>query len=294
MFNNTNNFGAGNFYGNGFGPAQQYQAMRKPRFTNPLTEEDKKMLKTQGGFSLFVDDKDMKRALCTHKDGDQISLRENADGTQTCWVCGKTFNIVDTTPETVTDITNQFLDVLESIKTYYLDIPEGVVKEFFQMIPFIAKTPEIYKLALDNFHSYENPMTSAYNQGNQLFGMYDSMSSPGYAYNPNFQQPMMGYGMGMPQQPQYAPQGYTMPAPMPNGAQPVGGFGYVDNGMMPGTTPVQMSFGQPAPAQAAPQQAPQQPAQPAAMPQPGTNVQPPQAGQTTPTDQVNQTKTFAI
>ncbi len=281
MFNN--NLGGGYFYNNGFGGGQQYQAARKPRFTNPLTEEDKKMLKTQGGFSLFVDDKDMKRAMCTHKDGDQISLRENPDGSQTCWVCGKTFNMVDATTETVADITNQFLDTLESIKTYYLDIPEGVVKEFFQMIPFIAKTPEIYKLALDNFRSYENPMTSQYNQGNQLFGMYDSISNPGYAYNPNFQQPMMGgYGMMpmQPQAPQYVPQGYAA-QPMPAGSTPVGGFGYVDNGMAPGSVPVQT-----APV------APAAPAQP--IPQPAANVQPPAAGGAAPQETVNQTKTFAI
>lgn len=281
MFTN-NNFGATNpyFYNNGFGNAQQYQAARKPRFTNPLTEEDKKMLKSQGGFSLFVNDKDMKRAMCTHKDGDTISLRQNADGSSTCWVCGKTFNLVDASPETVNEITSQFLDTLESIKTYYLDIPEGVVKEFFQMIPFIAKTPEIYKLALDNFHSYESPMLNSYNQGAQMFNMYDTMNSPGYMYNPNFQQPMMGYGfgMGMPQQqPQYVPQGYTVPQPMPAGAQVVGGFGYVDNGMAPGTTPVQA-----APVAAQPAVSP--------IPQPGTA----NAAQSAPTDVVNQTKTFAL
>lgn len=277
MFNN-NTYGSPYFYGNGFGPAQQYQAARKPRFTQPLTVEDRKALQSQGGFSLFVDDKDMKRAMCTHKDGDQISLRENPDGSRTCWVCGKTFNLIDATPETVADITNQFLDTLESIKTYYLDIPEGVVQEFFQMIPFIAKTPEIYKLAVDNFHSYENPTVNQFNQGTQLFGMYDSMSAPGFMYNPNFQQPMMGgygMGMGMPQQPQYIPQGYTA-QPMPNGAQPVGGFGYVDNGMPAGSVPVQ----------AAP------------IPQPQAPIQQPQAGtapaQAAPTDVVNQTKTFAL
>ena len=64
MFANNNYFnGQGqSFYGNGFGPGQQYAAARKPRFTNPLTEEDKKSLKSQGGFSLIVSDKDMKKS----------------------------------------------------------------------------------------------------------------------------------------------------------------------------------------------------------------------------------------
>ena len=120
-------------------------------------------------------------------------------------------------------------------------------------------------------------MMTNYNQGNQLFGMYDSISNPGYMYNPNFQQPM-GYGYGMPQVPQYVPQGYTVPQPMPANAQPVGGFGYVDNGMPAGSVPVQT----------APAQAPQQ-----MMPQPNVQ-QPGTANATAPTDVVNQTKTFAL
>lgn len=263
------------YFNNGFGPAQQYAAVRKPRFTNPLTEEDKKMLKAQGGFSLFVSDKDMKRAMCTHKDGDQFSLRENADGSHTCWVCGKTFNLVDMSKENVEQITKDFSDILDSIKTYYLDIPEGVVKEFFQMMPFIEKTPDIYDIARNNFHSYENPMVGQYNQGNQLFGMYDSISSPGYMYNPGFgyQQPM-----GYPQQ-GFAPQGYTAPV-VPNNATPVGGFGYVDNGMPPGSVPVQNQ--QCAPAQ---NQQPVTPVSP--IPQPGSQAQ-------NPVETVQQTKTFAV
>lgn len=269
MFNN-NAYNPGYFYNQ----AQQYQAARKPRFTNPVTPDDRKLFNAQAGFSLFVDDKEVKRATCTHKDGDTISLKLNPDGTHTCWICGKTFELVDASQEAVAEITNQYLNVLESIKTYYLDIPESVVKEFFQMIPFIAKTPEIYKLAVDNFHSYEGPMTNAFNQGNQFFNMFDAINSPNYMYNPYQQQPM---GYGMPQAPQYVPQGYTAPQPMPMGAQPVGGFGYVDNGMAPGTVPVQT-----APPVSQPVVSP--------IPQPGNA----NAAQTNPTDVVNQTKTFAL
>lgn len=276
---NYNNFGQGIFPG--YGQAQMYNAPQKtPRFTNPLTEEDKKSLRNDAKFSLYVSDKDMKRAICTHKDGNQISLKENADGTVTCWICGETFRMVDAGENEVKAVTTDFVDVLNSIKTYYLDIPEGVVREFFQMIPFIEKTPEMYDLALKNFKSYEMVTPTMYNPSQQLFNFYDQVSAPGYYMPPygGFQQPQQGYGFA-PQQPAFqqpvygAPQGYA--APMPQNVQPVGGFGYVDNGMAPGMVQAQS--------------APQQPAAPVTpMPQPGTP-----AAQA-PTDVVNQTKTFAI
>lgn len=267
MFANNNYFnGQGTFYGNGFAPGQQqYMAARKPKFTNPLTEEDKKSLKNQGGFSLIVSDKDMKKAICTHKDGDQISLRENSDGTVTCWICGETFSLVDLQESGVENITKEFIDVLQSIKTYYLDIPDGVVREFFQMIPFIQKTPEIFKIATNNFQSYENPMTTPMNQSYQMFGMYDAISNPAYSFNPGYG----GFGQPAPMQGYNAPMGavpqYAMGQQMPQNTQPVGQFGYVDNA---------------APAPAAPQAAPVTP-----IPQPTGAA---------PTEAVQTTKTFAL
>lgn len=267
-FNNQNPY----MFGGMFPQGQQYTPNRKPRFTNPLTEEDKKSLKTQGGFNLLVDEKDMKKAICTHKDGDQISLKPNEDGTFTCWICGETFNLLDMQKQSVEEVTNNFIDILQSIKTYYLDIPAGVVTEFFQMIPFIKKTPEIYQIALNNYHGYETPMTGPNYPNNNMFGMYDAMANPGYAYNPNYgyQQPMgfapqyqppMGY-----QPPQY-PQGMPMGAAptMPQNAQPVGQFGYVDNSAPVGSVP--------------PQNAPVSP-----IPQPGSGA----------SDTVQTTKTFAL
>lgn len=281
MYNNQ--FGAPSFYGNNFMTGQQYNAIRKPRFTNPLTEEDRKLLQSRGKFSLHVDEYDEASSKCTHRDQNGLTIVENQDGSFTCNQCFRRFNLVEMKLEDVQMVTSQFLDILESTKAFYLDMPPNVVTEIFQMIPFVEKIPQIYKMALDNFNSYSSPLNTPYTNGNQTFGMYDALNNPGFMFNTapsyGFQQPMYNqyqnqpFNNGMYQQPMFNNQMQAQSTGIPNGAQMAGGFGYMDNGMPVGAAQAQVT-----------QQQPQSNVAPTPFSQPNKN----------PQETIEQTKTFSV
>lgn len=129
------------------------------------------------------------KAKCTHKDGNQISLKENADGTFTCWICEETFRMVDDAHEVET-IVNDFIDVLNSIKCNLKDdeLDENT-KNLFNAIPHIKKIPTVYKMALDNFKSYDMIQPQIYQPNPNQFSFYDSIVAPGAGYM--FQQPSL-------------------------------------------------------------------------------------------------------
>jgi hypothetical protein len=146
-----------NFFGQqnqGFGYANQ----RVPKFTNPVTlnKDSLKLLQNKGsGFSLAIDEVDKVKAVCTHKEGNTISLKENGDGTVTCWLCHETFRIEDMDESYVEELVRRMNDVLQVVKTYYVDIPVQVAETYFQFIPYLKKLPQLYKIALDNFNQHD-------------------------------------------------------------------------------------------------------------------------------------------
>lgn len=245
----------------------QYAQQAQAKMTQVLSEEDIKLLRQTGGaFSLQVEPLDVKRALCSHKHNGKFSILENGDGSVTCSVCGATFFLLDKDQGEIQEITRRFIDVLQSIKTYYLDIPENYITDYFKMIPLLEKVPKFYELALHNFKKYEanNPLQ----QGGNMYGgfnMLNALTSPGFGMQQGFmQQPMQGYpqpqmmqGYGQPQQ-GYMPQGqmgYGQPQMMQPGMQAYGQMGqspFVNNGYAPEptaagmSTPVTNNFQQPA------------------------------------------------
>ena len=250
MYNNYNPMGTG------YTPGYQYQQIPQARCTQPLTAEQIKQLKNKApAFTLQADPIDIMKSICTHKENGNFTLMDNGDGTVTCSICGETFSLLDISKEDVETATNTVKDVLQSIKTYYLDIPEETAKNYFPIIPLIDKIPQLYMIAMNNFKKYDGSNMVQQNSNPYGFGMLNMLTSPmpmnGMYQQPGFmpQQPvqMPGY---MPQQPQmnYAPQ---QPVQMPGYAQGYNPFGY---------TPAPMAPQQPA----APAQAPAQQAAPAA------------------------------
>lgn len=209
-----------NFYNNqpmgGYGFQQQpagvmfQQQVKQPKYTNPLTPEQiAKLRNNGGGFSLKVDQIDLDRAICTHRDPQthQHTLVQNNDGTVTCTICGSTFTPCDnSTKEDVEKATNLLVDILQTAKMLYLDMPDAVCADFFQMIPFIKKTPQLYQIAVDNMRQYDTPaMQNGY--GSNAFGMLGMITNPmqgmGIGMQPQMQMPMGGMPMmgGVPQTP---------------------------------------------------------------------------------------------
>lgn len=201
-----------------------YGQVKVPGYTNPLSQEQiKKMRNNGGGFSLKVDQDQINRAICTHRDPatKQHTLIQNADGTVTCTICGATFTPCDnSSKEDVEAAVRLMIDILQSAKMMYLDISDNVCADYFQMIPFIEKAPQLYQIAVDNMRQYDQPAING-QYGSNAFGMLNMITNPmqqnmmGMPMQPGMmQQPMMG-GM-MPQQTPFMQQ----QAAMVNGGNP--------------------------------------------------------------------------
>lgn len=200
---------------------------QQAKMTQPLTKEEMAKLQKQGNAKLVVDELDVLRAKCTHKNNGQLMLMQNGNGTHTCSICGETFNLVDVDPAEVEMLTQRMVDVLQSIKTYYLDMPANYASEFFVMIPLLKNTPELYKIALNQFSKYESGSVVNQNNGMYGFNLFNTLTNP-------------AMGMGMMQQPMMNPMQQPMMNSMNPMQQPMMG-----NGMMPGM-PVQYdAYGNP-------------------------------------------------
>lgn len=231
MFNNFQNQG---YMNQNYGypqPGVQYAQRPVAKMTQTLTPEQIKKLKNTGGtFDLQVSQTDMLKAICTHKENGNIVLVENNDGTVTCPICGATFTVMAVEQEQVQDATRVVFDVLQTIKTMYLDIPEDVATQYFQLLPLLEKMPKLYQIAMSNFNKYDNP-NQFQNTGSPYgFNMLSAVTNPAYGMG---MQPMMAPNMYQPQpfQQPYQPQQPMM------GNNPFG-YGYPQGapGMMPMAT----------------------------------------------------------
>lgn len=212
-----------------------YPAQAQPKVMNYLTaEEIEQLQKKEGSFNLCLTETESLQARCNHRTKDGVSDALKLDpitGEATCTICGYKFRPVDTdtSMENIIDATNKVVDILQTIKLLYTDLPAQAAIEYFQIIPLITKIPKLFEFACKAFSKHEYNAWS-YNQANM----------GGMALLANLQNGFGG-GFGFGQQPQfnaYAPQpnqpvGYPQQQPM-MGANP---FGY------PGAQPVQPMMG---------------------------------------------------
>ena len=195
-------------YNNYFGGNQvggtNYVKPAVAKMTQALTQEEFNKLKndSRGDFSFKVEPEEKLVAMCTHKDpqSGQTTLSNNGDGTCTCWICKQTF-VLEENQAMVDEVTAKMLDTLQTIKTYYLDIPAEFAREYFQIIPLIERVPKLFKIAANCFQKYENNGLGVNQTGNMnSFGAYAALGG-GYG---NFG----GYPQGQYMQPQGQIQGY--------------------------------------------------------------------------------------
>lgn len=192
------NYQNNNFYPGGY--AYPQQQVKQPKFSNPLSPERIAQLRNNGGgFSLQVPKDDIDRSGCTHRDPTthQWSLNQNPDGSVTCTICGETyFPTEDATAESVNDAVGLVINILQTTKMMYLDIPDNVCREYFQMIPFLKKLPQLYKIAADNFRQYDGTFMGQQQQ-QSAFNTFNMLTNPMMAQNPMMYQMQMPQ-MGMP------------------------------------------------------------------------------------------------
>lgn len=237
------------------GVSYQYNTRPQARMTQPLTESEIKQLRSNGGtFDLNITPEDSLRAICTHKDRSQILLQDTGEGQSFCPICGEKFNLVYSDESQVQEAVSVILDVLQTIKTTYLDIPEETARNFFMVIPLLKKIPGLYKIAMSNFSQYDNTGMNAQNGSAFGFNALNAFASPAY-----------GMGVGMPmgnmnpafgQQPMAPNYGYAQPMNNMGYQQPFQQMGYNPNGNP--FVADQQNCQQPPQAQ---QSTPQQPAQ---------------------------------
>ena len=226
-----------NYYNNpmmgqqGWGYQQQKPLV--PKMTQPLTQEEiKKMMHGGNAFNLNIDPDELNRAYCTHKDHGTIVLQNAGDDLSFCPICQKTFRLEPLDVE-IDELVQAMINVLQSIKTYYVDIPEEYVKQFFIMIPLLEKVPQFYKMAASNFKKYYGDNGNLQPQQNSYAtNMLAALTNPAYMGQGQFG----GYGMQQPQDPMYGNPYGGAPVPPPMGQPqygqqygqqyPSNGFGY--------------------------------------------------------------------
>lgn len=286
-------------YGGMMGYAYPNQQM--PKGVQILTQDQINMLRRNVNDRIQITQEDALRARCTHKDINGVMTLvpdENEKGLVRCTICGAVFNSEPIAPGTLQEAINTVSDCLQQTKTYWLDIPADVAKDYMTIIPLLTKLPRLYNIATEHFnrasnYAYVQPVNQAFGGFNAVDSVIATGMSPymnpymmGYQ-QPYMQQPMMGGYQPQPQvAPQYQPAPQAAPAPvqqqMMNAPyQPnFNVFGYEGGMQQPapaynGYQQVQPQvvaqpapMGAPAQAPVAPQTAPAAPAEQAAIPTP--------------------------
>lgn len=247
-----------------YGTGAQFQGMQPqqvPTMKNFLSQEEiQKLIQKENNFSLNLTETEKLKASCNHRwneprNGQFDAITEGVDGICRCAICGYEFEPVDvsTTEDSLREVVKNTLDVLQTIKLLYLDMPAEVAREFYQIIPLIERIPKLFEIAAKSYAKYDGAGMYGFNNRNmntmQMFNMLTGILNGSQpmpqqtAYNPYAQQPMGQQQFG---------------APMMGYQAPMGTNGFVAQpGYMPGTMGYQYNpgMGQPAP-QAAPAAAP--------------------------------------
>ena len=266
MFDQTGTMGYGfpqqNTMFNGVQPQQM------PKRANTLTDEEiKKIQANRTQFTLTITEDEHLRAICNHRTADGMNDALEADpqdpNAVICKICGQRFVpiMTDSPVDYVQSITDEFINLLQTIKIMFVDLPNDAARQFFDIIPLAKKTPELFSIATKNLAKYENYGVYGYQgQGQRAMGLLN-----------NFFNSVGGGGFGFQQaQPVYQQQQPMMGANPAFGGNPFGFAGASQYGqpMMGGYQPGTQGY----------QYNPQQQAQPAAAP-----AADPAAGTTTTT-----------
>ena len=212
-----------NYFGQGMVPNQYAQT---PKMTNWLSQDKLATLKKNlNQFKLSVTEEEMFRGQCNHIDPQTgiSALIPDQDGSGgcTCSQCGTHFTARNFSNEEVQSIVQNTLDLLNTIKIMYLSLDPAHALEYFQIIPFIEKIPQLYTIAVNDFKKYEGVDQFSVNQAQNPFNIFAMMTNPGmgmgmaqpfYAGQVYGQQPVMNAGMAQQSgTPAYNPM-YTQPA----------------------------------------------------------------------------------
>ena len=215
------------------------QAVKMPEYTNPLGQQKiQELLKNgKGAPSIKITEDDYNQAICTHRNPANYAeqmLYPIGDGKVKCKICGAEFHLVeDATSEDVEKCTENLWDIMNTAKVMWLDVPNKVAQENFQVLAVVSKCPQIYSIAAGAFNRYggdqnvigQAGVPNGFAQLNMMMGGFNGYQPMGYqpmGYQP-VQQPMM---QSVPMDPTYMnPMAQQMTAAAPGMSN---GFGVVN------------------------------------------------------------------
>lgn len=207
-------------------------------FCQTLTAEEIESLKqTTEEFTLGITNRDKLISICMHRDlnGKSTLAPDPTTGEVKCLICGESFQLVDRCKEEdIQNAVDNLLDILQTTKTLYVDMPSDAARNFYTIIALIKKIPGLYKISTDNFSKHENAMNQAW--GFQGAGnMLNEYNALAFGYNPymgSMVQPQMGMPQmggqvyGQPVQPGMNPFGFNGQPAAPGYAPQMNGFQY--------------------------------------------------------------------
>ena len=206
-------------------------AQNMVRFNNTLTPEQIKRLQQKDSqFSLGLTDDERLRGICNHRNeaGDSDSLVfDSITGEARCTSCGYQFRPIE--PGVDSDVIKQdvdrIVDILQTIKLMYIDLPAEAAREYFQIIPLLEKIPQFFEYAAKNMTKHETYNWQYANKNMGTIAMFNNLTNAfgGFGFqNPTFAQQPAGYPYGAYQQPN--PFGYNGASMYAPGTNP--GFAY--------------------------------------------------------------------
>ena len=253
MFNNFNS----PFGGTG------YQYTGQPVvYKQWLTPDELQSIVNKGSnqLSLQITEDERRRAICNHRTADgtnDVIVPDGDDGTCKCLFCGYRFKPVpeNMSKEEIQECVDSVVDILQTVKLFYVNFPPEAAREYMQIIPLLLKLPQLFDYAVKDFVQHAEYDPTRYNsRGMSAFSMFNSIlggvpqtgvpnqyaqqmgytgmpgmnpaqgvpGSNGFGYYGTAPAPNMGGFAGQPQM-----GGFGQPMPMPQGYQPqTQGFQY--------------------------------------------------------------------
>lgn len=138
----------------------QNPSVSSPQLTNPLSESEKEYLRKyflKEEFNLTIPKVEKLQAKCTYRDNSGEKLLQNSDGTVTCVMCRSTFRPERCEKDELDNLIEKMVNVLETIKIMYMDIPNETVNKLIAvLIPNLKKVGPLYETAIKHYDMYSS------------------------------------------------------------------------------------------------------------------------------------------
>lgn len=247
FYGNAGNAAAGSWGPQAFPGTYNYMGGKPPQmpvFSNPMTEEEHKLLLNDGGFNTTRNKLDVIRDMCTHKHNGQICVFERPDHLVQCSYCGKVWEMKDNyTHEDVENLVEEIVSVIETIKTFLPSVSPDLARQLFAALGMIELIPSMFDYAMDTLNKMKNSayggimpnQSSDYaNTLNALWGLTGAVT-PGMPQYGNYMASQLYNQFGAPTQAWGAPAPAGAPMQMGAPAQP-----WMGGAPAPAGAPMQM------------------------------------------------------